>query len=322
MPTWVFKNPPQVDEKAFAIRRLSLAETDAELGGYHLWSRDLADARLLIERALKNDPKLGLAHENMGFLDFADGKDGDAAREFAQAYDLDGRLYLSLFYQTMLAPLTHSDAPADEARLRDALLKTLQVNPGFAPAYVELARLALREDNLTNALAVARKAEQLEPSRAGYHLLCGQILLRQGRYAEAATLARYVAERWYQADHDEAVELWNAVPAAQRPGGGVPSEIVLQGTEAFQGQLKATVTKTRERRSISRAGARSSAFTARVAGWGDSQILFGTVPITSITATMWKVCELSGVTSPRPTRPTRAILRNLNCGTTFPPRLR
>ena len=57
---------------------------------------------------------------------------------------------------------------------------------------------------------------------------------------EAATLARYVAERWYQADHDEAVELWNAVPAAQRPGGGVPSEIVLQGTEAFQGQLKAT----------------------------------------------------------------------------------
>jgi len=240
MPTWVFKNPPQVDEKAFAIRRLSLAETDAELGGYHLWSRDLADARLLIERALKNDPKLGLAHENMGFLDFADGKDGDAAREFAQAYDLDGRLYLSLFYQTMLAPLTHSDAPADEARLRDALLKTLHVNPGFAPAYVELARLALREDNLTNALAVARKAEQLEPSRAGYHLLCGQILLRQGRYAEAATLARYVAERWYQADHDEAVELWNAVPAAQRPGGGVPSEIVLQGTEAFQGQLKAT----------------------------------------------------------------------------------
>ena len=120
----------------------------------------------------------------------------------------------------MLAPLAHSDAPADEARLHDALQKTLHVNPEFAPAYVELARLALREDNLTNALAVARKAEQLEPSRAGYHLLCGQILLRQGRYAEAATLARYVAERWYQADHDEAVELWNAVPAAQRPGGG------------------------------------------------------------------------------------------------------
>jgi tetratricopeptide (TPR) repeat protein len=239
MPTWVLKNPPQIDEKAFAVRRLSLAETDAELGGYHLWSRDLADARPLIERALKNDPKLGLAHENMGFLDFADGKDGDAAREFAQAYELDESLYLSLFYQTMLAPLAHSHAPADEGRLHDALLKTLHVNPEFAPAYVELARLALREDNLTNALAVARKAEQLEPSRAGYHLLCGQILLRQGRYGEAATLARYVAERWYQADHDEAVELWNAVPAAQRPGGGVPSEIVLQGTEAFQGQMKA-----------------------------------------------------------------------------------
>ena len=141
----------------------------------------------------------------------------------------------------MLAPFAHSDAPDDEASLHDALLKTLHINPEFAPAYVELARLALRQGNLANALAVARKAEQLEPSRAGYHLLCGQILLRQGRYTEAAAPAKYVADLWYQADHDEAVELWNAVPAAQRPGGDVPSEIVLQGTEGFQGQLK-TVT--------------------------------------------------------------------------------
>lgn len=105
MPTWVLKNPPQIDEKSFTVRRLSLAETEAELGGYHLWTRDTANAKALIETALKNDPKLALAHENDGFLEFADGKDEDAEREFALAYELDGNRYLSLFYKTMLSPV-------------------------------------------------------------------------------------------------------------------------------------------------------------------------------------------------------------------------
>jgi Tfp pilus assembly protein PilF len=238
MPSWVLKNPPQIDEKNFVIRTLSLAETEAELGGYHLWSHDIADARPLIEQALKTDPKLALAHENMGFLDFADAKDQDAAREFAQAYELDGSRYLSLFFKTMLSPVARSDAPADQASFHDALLKTLGLNSEFAPAYVQLARLDVRQGNLTNALAVARKAEQLEPSRAGYHLLSGQIMLRMGRGAEAAAFAKYVAERWYGADHDEAVELWNSVPAALRPAGDPPSETVLQGTQTVEGRIE------------------------------------------------------------------------------------
>ena len=81
MPTWILKNPPQIDEKTFAVRSLTAAETGAELGGYYLWYRDLASARPHIEQALKTDPKLGLAHENMGFLDFAEGKDTEAAQE-------------------------------------------------------------------------------------------------------------------------------------------------------------------------------------------------------------------------------------------------
>ena len=56
-----------------------MAETEAELGSYHLWIRDTNGARSLIEQALKDDPKLGAAHENMGFLDFADGKDAEAS---------------------------------------------------------------------------------------------------------------------------------------------------------------------------------------------------------------------------------------------------
>ena len=45
----------------------------------------------------------------MGFLDFSDGKDAEAAAEFAQAFALNGTLYLSLFDKTMLSPMATSN---------------------------------------------------------------------------------------------------------------------------------------------------------------------------------------------------------------------
>jgi len=50
---------------------------------------------------------------------------------------------------------------------------------------------------------MARTAEKMEPSRRGYHLLTGQILLRMGRPAEAAANAAYVSQPLEGVDHDE-----------------------------------------------------------------------------------------------------------------------
>jgi Tfp pilus assembly protein PilF len=236
----VLQNPRQINEKEFGTHTLSLAETEAELGAYHLWGHDIAGARPLVEEALKEDAKLALAHEDMGFLDFAEGKDEDAAHEFSQAYGLDGSRYLSLFFRTMLSPKARSDVPSDQASLHSALVKTVELNSQFAPAYVELARLNMHQGKLTEALALSRKAEQLEPSRAGYHLLSGHILLLLGRGSEAATFAKYVADRWYGPDHDEAMELWNAVPASQSPAGDSPAESGMAETKVVSGMVRST----------------------------------------------------------------------------------
>lgn len=231
-------NPPKIEEKEFTSRTLSMAETEAELAGFHLWTHDLGTARPLVEQALKSDPKLGLAHEEMGFLLFADGNDAAALNEFSQAFALDGTLYLSLFAKTMLSPNATSDGPADQTAFHDALLQVLHLNPHFAPAYVQLARLDLRSCDLKNALAVSRRAEELEPSRAGYHLLSGQILLRMGKGADSAAFAKFVADRWFGADHDEAVELWNNVPAEQRPAGESLSEMIPKDTQTVSGTVQ------------------------------------------------------------------------------------
>lgn len=238
----VIPEPTEINEKTFTATKLTVAETEAQLAGYHLWSHDLASARPLVQQALIDDPKLGLAHEEDGFLLFADGQDAEAEEEFSQAYTLDSSLYLSLFAKTMLSPIATSSVPMDETAFHTALERVADLNNQFAPAYVQMARLATRENDLEAALGLLRRAEELEPWRAGYHLLTGQILLRMGNDALAASSAKYVAEHWYGPDHDEAVELWNAIPAAQRPT-GVPlvEQFTLPDIKRAEGTILSTV---------------------------------------------------------------------------------
>jgi len=231
-------SPASTNEKEFQSRQMPAAETEAELGSYHLWSHDLESARPLIEQALKDDPGLGLAHEDMAFLDFAEGKDADAIREFTQAVTLDPKLYLSLFSRTMMLPSSVSNEPAEQAEFERPLLKVLDQDPQFAPALVQLARLYVRQGDLKRAYPIARKAEELEPARAGYHLLSGRILQLMGRDKEASDFARFVASRWQGPDHDEALELWNSVPAAQRSAGEEMTPSVMAGTQVAEGTVK------------------------------------------------------------------------------------
>ena len=59
-----------------------------------------------------------------------------------------------------------------------------------------------------------------------------------GNGADAAASAQFVADRWFGPDHDEAVELWNSVPTAQRPVGESISEMVPKDTQTVEGTVK------------------------------------------------------------------------------------
>jgi tetratricopeptide (TPR) repeat protein len=215
-PTGVVPYVGGTEEKDYSGRALSLAETKAELAAFHTLSRHYDLVRELAEAALKSDPKVALAHEDMGFVQFNEGKDDDALREFSQAVEMDTKSYISLFAKTMLSPISRSDAPADQSSFKEALQKVVALNPRFAPAYVELAKLDLARGEADAALQMAQKAEALEPARPGYRVMVGQILLRTGHPLEASARAAYVAERWGGPDRDEAMELWKSIPAEKR----------------------------------------------------------------------------------------------------------
>lgn len=236
-PSYVMENPLQINEKEFPSRVLTPAETEAELATYRLWSRDRGEAREAVEQALKDDPGLALANEAMGFLDFTEGKDAEAQSEFGKAYDADRQRYLSLFYRTMLSGRPKASSAEDLIKFRGAMYDVLKANPKFAPAFIELSFANVEQGDLTNGLNLSRKAEALEPTRAGYHLLTGRILLAMGREEEAAKIASFVAERWRGPDHDEALELWNAIPAEKRNGDVTIAEEVPADTKMASGIL-------------------------------------------------------------------------------------
>jgi hypothetical protein len=96
------------------------------------------------------------------------------------------------------------------------LKRIIDLESDFAPAYIQLAKLDLAKRDFRLALAMSRKAEQLEPFRAGYRVFTGKILLLMDHPTEVAAKAAYVAQRWSGPDRDEAMELWNRIPISQR----------------------------------------------------------------------------------------------------------
>ncbi len=213
------KSPYDLGEKDTATRTLTAAESTALRGDFHLHTGRVAEARALLEQALRLNPNLPLANESMGFLHYRLGEREEAARWFAQAVKLDSQNYLAHYFHAMLIVARgalQESLPEAEASLRRAI----ELNPNFAPAYGTLASYySLRKETLEQAFAAARKAVQLEPGEAKYSIQLGQVLLRMERIADA----RYVGQR--------------ALTAAKSPEMQSLAEMFMQQIDQYEGYL-------------------------------------------------------------------------------------
>jgi tetratricopeptide (TPR) repeat protein len=220
---------PNVDVSAFNGGPLSAAETDARLGGFFTYIRQLDLAKQRLTAALSENSESASVHENMAFLEFQQGDDDEALKEFDQAVKLDPTSYLALYYQAMLK--FHGKIDADSLSSLDAALKkVLELNPRFAPALVVRSQIDVRQGQLQDALDLAIKAQKLEPDRAGYLTNAAAILLLGHNYAESIKLASTVAGRWAASDSAEAL----TIVARARQSGGIqptPDELAQEASE-------------------------------------------------------------------------------------------
>jgi tetratricopeptide (TPR) repeat protein len=176
--------PPSVDESAFEIAELSVAEAEAVQADFLVWGPSYGKARPLALRAAALAPELPMPKEVLGALELRSRARPRAWKWFAEAARSPRASYLAHFYAATLAP---PDAHVDVER---SLLRSVEARPSFSPAYVELAYFYAGLGALDRSVAMAREAARRAPDSPWYRSLAARVLLRAGRETEALATMR------------------------------------------------------------------------------------------------------------------------------------
>jgi tetratricopeptide (TPR) repeat protein len=179
----------RVKEGQYVARTLSEAESLAYRGEVLVHTNRLDDSRVMLEQALRLDPRSAQANEAMGFL-FMRMQDQDRANKyFLAAAELDSKRYLAQYYAASSIYSQSGNSGIAESYLR----KTLEINSGFAPAYDLLSYILMMEGTkLPEALQFAKQAAVLQPSELRHRINIGNILAKMGKYDEASALGEHL----------------------------------------------------------------------------------------------------------------------------------
>jgi len=183
----VFKMKAQTEKEAdtFSVRELPQAECDARRGDFLVDAQAYPEGKALLDKALKADPRLALAHESMGMLELRASHQAEAKRWFGQAVALNSQSYLANYYFAVMS-LQSSPAESSSTQVESSLRAAIKINPLFAPAHATLATLyIMRGENLEEAHTLALRAVELEPSNVHNHLTVGSVLLRMKKADDA-----------------------------------------------------------------------------------------------------------------------------------------
>ena len=180
--------PAKISDADLTVRQLSEAEIDAEKGGFEATRGKMQAAEPLLEEAVRLDPNLALAQQNLAETELFEGKLDDALGPASKAVALDPKNGLTRYLRAYLT--LHSSGMVRNPQVEDDLRQSIAQSPDFAPSYALLGvYLSSNEETLSQAAGFVRKAIALEPGNTAFQLDFASVLLHTHRYDDARTIA-------------------------------------------------------------------------------------------------------------------------------------
>ena len=205
------------NQKSYSSRSLSSGEVAAEEALFYMQTQREKEARASVTEALQADPNLALAHEASGLLAYHAGDYATAEKEFSRSLQSSSSSYVSCFFAAQARLRGGSTEFEDLPEITVLLEKAVQLNPQFAPAYATLANFySVHPETRDKALAMAKKAIELEPGNLNYATSYGFVLLNMGRIDDARSFAaRIKAAARTPQEEAVAAEFANAVASRE-----------------------------------------------------------------------------------------------------------
>jgi FimV-like protein len=202
-----FENKLELDTST-QVAPLTEAEAQAYLGDLLLHS-NRKDAYTYLEKALKLDPNLAMAHASLGMAYFREGKVKEAHASLERAVSANSQNYLAHYYYAFTlsrntpegAPVT-GYSPEVVAKIREHLQKAIALRPDYPESYNLLAFVSLvTGQGVDEAIASIKRVLSISPGRNDFINMLAQLYLRKQDFKSARGLLEQVVKS--NADEEE-----------------------------------------------------------------------------------------------------------------------
>jgi tetratricopeptide (TPR) repeat protein len=184
-----FNTVSRGNARSYPSRALAPAEVEAQRAAFYVYTRRFAEAKTALDQAMRDDPELPIVHESLGMLAYYQQDWPTAEKEFSRAVQLHSTNYAAYFFCAS-SQMRRQGTNVNDTAAVGLLEKAISMNPQFAPAYASLSSLdSTNPETHDKALAIGRKAVELEPGNLQYAVAYSFVLLNVDRLADAKVMA-------------------------------------------------------------------------------------------------------------------------------------
>jgi len=194
-----FEQKIELDTSAEA-KPLTEAESQAYLGDLLLHSQR-ADCEKYIQKALKLDPNLAMAHASLGMLRFYEGKADEARASLERAVAASSQNYLTHYYYAFTLSRQRPEdtqasySPDELAKIRLHLKRAIELRPDFPESYSLLAFVSLVSGkDVDESIEAMKRVLTESPGRADFTFMLAQLYMRKNDFKTARPLLEQVTK--------------------------------------------------------------------------------------------------------------------------------